>query len=102
MEAYDESGKVVVIPYQVRSYQTQVVAPVVGQVVALVVIPYQVRSYQTFLFMISQVRKYVVIPYQVRSYQTKGKNAKTRWQEFCSRNPLSSQVISNRRKLKAA
>ena len=37
----------VVIPYQVRSYQTMAVTSLLDVTVLLVVIPYQVRSYQT-------------------------------------------------------
>ena len=63
-----------------------------------VVIPYQVRSYQTWANSVGCwiSRTKVVIPYQVRSYQTP---LPTLEKEFAqtSRNPLSSQVISNSR-----
>ena len=60
-----------------------------------VVIPYQVRSYQTDVpDWKLHAGGYVVIPYQVRSYQTNHWHC--RFMGNCkSRNPLSSQVISN-------
>ena len=112
----------VVIPYQVRSYQTylndqskrqpmfesrnplssQVISNTrlkrsrMFQVSPLVVIPYQVRSYQTYAptgwF---GYRWRVVIPYQVRSYQTNPLINGRKRPSPESRNPLSSQVISN-------
>ena len=63
----------VVIPYQVRSYQTKFVTGRKAAGGSLeVVIPYQVRSYQTLLNCAAKACPYlhVVIPYQVRSYQT--------------------------------
>ena len=89
---------------------------------ALVVIPYQVRSYQTYTLesmfascmvgrnpLSSQVISNefpkkglygcsygnVVIPYQVRSYQTEHGVQDSEGREGVGRNPLSSQVISN-------
>ena len=117
-------GGQVVIPYQVRSYQTKKLGgkwdadsrcrnPLSGQVISnrltregicqlsrSVVIPYQVRSYQTAEAQGLTVGEYlgVVIPYQVRSYQTKEK-AEFRQNNIDCRNPLSSQVISNQKKL---
>ena len=86
----------VVIPYQVRSYQTTWTWPAKWPAKnSLVVIPYQVRSYQTQLVAtIIKLRSQVVIPYQVRSYQT-GKSRNPSKREREGRNPLSSQVISN-------
>ena len=110
----------VVIPYQVRSYQTRKAAEQNRPKTYSVVIPYQVRSYQTGMGLLtlpagsparrnplsSQVisngtrrRKQrkplgVVIPYQVRSYQTYSLRFRPGSTPPC-RNPLSSQVISN-------
>ena len=110
----------VVIPYQVRSYQTRSEREFLRKLSDLVVIPYQVRSYQT----LRQARRYaarasrVVIPYQVRSYQTRAhpgeadeggavvipyqvRSYQTQilyyLEKISGRNPLSSQVISNRK-----
>ena len=61
-----------------------------------VVIPYQVRSYQTVELVLNWTssRQRVVIPYQVRSYQTLSPYRKAQTAGL-GRNPLSSQVISN-------
>ena len=68
-----EGGIAVVIPYQVRSYQTLLWVPGRSDPAFCVVIPYQVRSYQT--------NNFPFHPYQLPEK---------------SRNPLSSQVISNK------
>ena len=91
-----KDNNLVVIPYQVRSYQTskrereaELRAAAASQSLiksghikhleaesslagsAFVVIPYQVRSYQTREFPSEGAHlRAVVIPYQVRSYQT--------------------------------
>ena len=62
-----------------------------------VVIPYQVRSYQTLPSLEKEFAQTmgVVIPYQVRSYQTSNSLMLIRLPLGSRRNPLSSQVISN-------
>ena len=94
----------VVIPYQVRSYQTEFLGAQASHA-GYVVIPYQVRSYQTSMTLLSsqpttvgrnplssqvisnkgnimfQASNFVVIPYQVRSYQTNSRNPSKREKE---------------------
>ena len=92
------NSKTVVIPYQVRSYQTHVRFRQIPLPVLTVVIPYQVRSYQTGTPDRQDSARHfagVVIPYQVRSYQTDAFPDCIGSPDAVSRNPLSSQVISN-------
>ena len=90
----------VVIPYQVRSYQTQEEAfKFRNQLVA----SRNPLSSQVISNLATQpagspaLRRGVVIPYQVRSYQTKRSCVRKPRKRSFGRNPLSSQVISNSR-----
>ena len=86
----------VVIPYQVRSYQTGTELTN-SKLCPTVVIPYQVRSYQTYLIMrkCTRIQNFRRNPLSSQVISNLG-ISKDEWAEMIrGRNPLSSQVISN-------
>ena len=89
--------EVVVIPYQVRSYQTHNmrITAMRKRMQRRNPLSSQVISNQALTFLPSSFLLPVVIPYQVRSYQTSFNAARKQAKAAERRNPLSSQVISN-------
>ena len=88
----------VVIPYQVRSYQTHVMKLFMTLQVLLRRNPLSSQVISNLRAEAAEARlreAQVVIPYQVRSYQTENLPPAERRPCVVCRNPLSSQVISN-------